>query len=61
MNWEQSVTIPAEAIKNVNRLGAIIEIALWIGSHLLFLAAGILVVAGLLIWRIRRRKFVGLT
>jgi hypothetical protein len=60
MNWEQSVTIPAEAIKNVNRLGAIIETALWIGSHLLYLAAATFLVVGLLIWRRHRRKSAGL-
>ena len=61
MNWKQSVTIPAEAIKKVNRLGAIIEMALWIGSHLLYLVTAIFVMVVLLIWRRRRRKFVVLT
>ena len=51
MNWGQSFTIPAEANRKVIQLRTRIQTALWIGSHLPYLAAAVLLLNLLLIWR----------
>jgi len=51
MNWGQSFTIPAEANRKAIRLRTRIQTALWTGSHLPYLAAGVLLLNFLLIWR----------
>jgi hypothetical protein len=51
MNWGQSFTIPAEANRKVIQLRTRIQSALWTGSHLPYLAAAVLLLDILLIWR----------
>jgi hypothetical protein len=59
MDWSQSVIIPGESVARTERLGRIIRIALWIGSHLLyFILAALLLIFWLAWrWRLRKKKF----
>jgi hypothetical protein len=54
MNWDQSFTIPAEANRKVFQLRRRIQTALLTVSHLPYLAAAVLLLDFLLIWRRRR-------
>jgi hypothetical protein len=50
-NWNQSVDISAESIRNASRFRARIQRVLWLGSHVLYFAAAILIA---LIWILAR-------
>lgn len=58
LNWNQSVDIPAESIRKATQLRTRIQRALWLGAHLPYFAAAILIA---IIWffvsRNRRRRF----
>ncbi|MGA7635615.1 MAG: hypothetical protein WCB00_01715 [Candidatus Acidiferrales bacterium] len=56
MNWSQSVTIPAVAIRAANRRLRILRLVLWISSHLLYLVVFLVLVIALIAWRWRIRK-----
>lgn len=53
MDWGQTVTIPAEALRKVIRLRARIQAVLWTGSHLVYFALIIALGDLSLIWRRR--------
>ncbi len=56
-DWSQSVIIPAASVHRAERLGLIVRIALWTGSHLLYLiAAFLLLIAFMVRWRIHRKR-----
>ena len=59
IGWGQSVTIPADAIRRVYRLRGRIQSVLWTGSHLPYLAIGLLLGNLGLVWRRRRRAVRG--
>jgi hypothetical protein len=56
MNWSQSVTIPAVAIRSANHHLRMLRLALWISSHLLYLVFVLLLAIALIGWRWRIRK-----
>jgi hypothetical protein len=56
MDWSQSVVIPAESIHKAERIGLLVRIALWIGSHALYLLCVVLLLLAWLVRCIRRRK-----
>jgi hypothetical protein len=51
MDWGQTVTIPAEAIRRANRLRLDIQISLWIASRILYFVAAILAIFAWWMWR----------
>jgi hypothetical protein len=58
-DWNQSVTIPAKAVRSVTLLGTAIETTLWTFSHLAYLAAVIVVAdAWFILWRRTRKRSV---
>jgi len=58
MNWGASVVIPVSSVSRADRHVMAFGMALWIASHLAYLAAAALLVMILLVWRwfVRRRK-----
>jgi len=58
-DWGQSVTIPANAWQRANRLHHGLLLALWIGSHLPYLIAILLLAIALMVWRWRVRAVSG--
>jgi hypothetical protein len=60
MNWNQSVTIPADAIQRANHRLRVLGLVLWIGSHLIYLIVVLLLAIALIArrWLIRIRKRV---
>jgi hypothetical protein len=56
MNWSQSVTIPAVAIRSANQHLRMLRLVLWISSHLLYLVFVPLLAIALMGWRWRIRK-----
>ena len=59
MNWSQSVTIPAVAIRSANHHLRMLRWVLWISSHLLYLVFVLLLAIALIGWRWRVRKIKG--
>jgi hypothetical protein len=59
MNWSQSVTIPAVAIRSANHHLRMLRWVLWISSHLLDLVFVLLLAIALIAWRRRVRKIKG--
>jgi hypothetical protein len=55
MDWSQSVFIRAESIHRARRLRLALDCALWMGSHCVYLGAGILLFISWLGWRWRGR------
>lgn len=57
VDWSESVTIPAEAVRKATQLRARIQAVLWIVSHLLYFLAVFLIAVIWIIarWRNRRR------
>jgi hypothetical protein len=53
IDWAQTVTIPAEDVRGINRLGLIIRIVLWTILHLVYFAGAIIIAVIWLIWRRR--------
>jgi hypothetical protein len=60
MDWNQSVSIPADAIQRANHRLLVLGLVLWISSHLLYLTVVLLLAITLIAWRwrIRNRKRV---
>jgi hypothetical protein len=56
MDWSQSVTIPADAIRRADRRRRMLELILWISSHLLFLVVVLLLAIVSIAWRWRIRR-----
>jgi hypothetical protein len=56
MNWSQSVTIPAVAIRAANHHLCMLMLVLRIGSHLLYFVSVLLLAIVLIGWRWRIRK-----
>jgi hypothetical protein len=56
MNWNESVTIPAETIYKATQLRARVQRALWIGSYLPCFIAAILIALTWIIVRWKRRR-----
>jgi len=56
MDWNQPVTIPADALRKANRMRSRIHIALWIGSNLPYFALAIVFGIGWWTWRRRTRR-----
>jgi hypothetical protein len=54
MNWDQSIVIPANSVRKAERLRTRIQEAIWIGSHLQYFAAVILVVTISIVWAVVR-------
>lgn len=54
-NWSRTVILPASSIHHARRLGRVLRIAIWIGSHLLFFLAAFFILA---VWLIRRRRIL---
>ncbi len=59
MDWSQSVTIPADAIRRADRRRRMLELILWISSHLLYLVVVLLLAMASIGWRRRIRKLKG--
>jgi hypothetical protein len=59
MNWSQSVTIPAVAIRSANHHLRMLRLVLWISSHLLYLVFVLLLAIALIGWRWRVHKIKG--
>jgi hypothetical protein len=47
-DWSQSVTIPANALQNADHLHRVLQAVLWIGDHLLYLIAILLLAVALM-------------
>lgn len=56
MDWSQTVTIPSSSIQRAGRLELALRSVLWIGSHFLYLACLMLLLAAWLLWRRRMRR-----
>jgi hypothetical protein len=52
MDWGETVVIPAEALRRSSRLGMLSHAVLWMGSNLLWLAAG----GAILVWLAMRAR-----
>ena len=59
MNWSQSVTIPAVAIRSANHHLRMLRLVLWISSHLMYLVFVVLLAIAVIGWRLRVRKIKG--
>jgi hypothetical protein len=59
INWGAAVVIPAASVSRADRHVMAFGMALWIAAHLVYLAAGALLLLILLVWRwrARRRRF----
>ena len=58
MNWDQSVEIPADSIRNATQLRARIQRAIWLVAHLPYFAAAILIaITWILTQRSSRKRF----
>ncbi len=56
MNWNQSVTIPADAIRRADHRLLLLRLVLWISSHLLYLLVVLVLIIALIAWRWRIHK-----
>ena len=56
MNWNQSVTIPADAIRRADHRLLLLRFILWISSHFLYLAVVPVLLITLIAWRWRFHK-----
>jgi hypothetical protein len=52
-DWSQSVTIPPDALRKADHRYRVLLLVLWIGSHLLYLIAILLLALTLIVWRWR--------
>jgi len=58
-DWSQSVTIPADALQKADHLHRALQLVLWIGDHLLYLAAILLLAVAWMACRSRTRIVSG--
>jgi hypothetical protein len=56
MNWNQSVTIPADAIRRADHRLLLLGLILWISSHFLYLLVMLVLIIALIAWRWRIHK-----
>jgi hypothetical protein len=56
MNWNQPVLIPGDAVVNAERFRVRVQRAIWIGSHLPYIAGLIAVLVGLLIGYVLKKR-----
>ena len=56
MNWNQSVTIPADAIRRADHRLLLLGLILWVSSHFLYLIVVPVLGIALIAWRWRIRK-----
>jgi hypothetical protein len=56
MNWNQSVTIPADAMRRADHRLLLLGGILWISSHFLYLVIMLVLIIALIVWRRRIRK-----
>ena len=56
MNWDQSVTIPADAIRRADHRLLLLGLILWISSHFLYLVFMLVLIIALIAWRRRIHK-----
>jgi hypothetical protein len=56
MDWSQSVSIPADAIRTADRHRRMLGAVLWISSHLLYLVVVFLLAIASIAWRWRLRR-----
>ena len=56
MDWSQSITIPADAVRRADLRVLMLVLVLWIGSHVLYLVVALGLVIGWIVWRWRKRK-----
>lgn len=56
MNWNQSVTIPADAIRSANHRLLLLGMILWTSSHFLYLIVVLVLIIALSAWRLRVHK-----
>ena len=59
MDWSQSVTLPADAMREANHRLLLIELVLWISSNILCLIFVFLLAIAFIGWRWRVRKIKG--
>jgi hypothetical protein len=59
MDWSQSVTIPADAVRGADHRVLMLVLLLWISSHLLYLVVVLLLAIAWIVWRWRMRKMKG--
>ena len=56
MDWSQSVTIPADAVRRADHRVLMLVLVLWISSHLLYLVVALVLAIAWIVWRRRKRK-----
>jgi hypothetical protein len=56
MNWNQSVTIPADAIRRADHRLLLLGLILWISSHFISLVVVLVLIIALIAWRWRIHK-----
>jgi hypothetical protein len=56
MNWNQSVTIPADAIRRADHRLLLLGLVLWISSHFLYLVVVLVLIIAFIAWRWRIHK-----
>jgi hypothetical protein len=56
INWNQCVTIPADAIRRTDHRLLLLRLILWMSSHFLYLVVMLVVIIALIAWRWRIRK-----
>jgi hypothetical protein len=56
MDWSQSVTIPADAVRSADHRVLMLVLVLWISSHVLYLVVALLLAIAWIVWRWRMRK-----
>ena len=56
MDWSQSVTIPADAVRRADHRVLVLMLVLWISSHLLYLVVALVLAIAWIVWRRRIRK-----
>jgi hypothetical protein len=56
MNWSQSVLIPADSIRQANKMRGVISTLLWIGTLLPIIVAALLLLLTGLVWRRRNGR-----
>ena len=55
-NWNQSVTIPADAVRRTDHRLLLLGLILWISSHFLYLVVVLVLIIALIVWRWRIHK-----
>ncbi len=56
MDWSQSATIPADAVRSADHRVLMLVLVLWISSHVLYLVVALGLAIAWIVWRWRTRK-----